>query len=1100
MNQHLRDLLSESQILQISADIAAGIAYMHYLDQPLVHRDLKIENVLISSDGVYKLCDFGSASAVIRPPRNAQEYQILEHDIQNRTTMQYRSPEMVDLKRAFPIDEKSDIWAFGVFVYKLCYYTTPFEKEGDPAILKAKYSFPPAPLFSERLKRLISVCLNEDPRNRPNIYQVLKELYDMRGNKLTLPDIYVSPTSTQRIAQATPALPPSAATPIPSSSGGLLDPTTPASRSAVDVSLVSTQSQSLSSGQQKLNSALAGVQSSSNKDQAYVSASISNSSANLLSDKLSSVSSLTGKSRDENDLELDTTEDAALKFPTIEQITLSLENQGLNQSQPQSSKPVPYSKPARNNINTGGLTHQYQDTKSASASPNDNKYIQPGVSPFKPITSVSKPYYEQPQYRPQMVSHSTMTSPIASRSHTPSSKVDYKTLSGSRSQYPPKISSVDVSVGTDDFSSSSDDEYVEGVTKSFDSSRNNRYIEPKPYNRSSDAGPRDKGDSYTRSIAKQPPTVLNRDSEDGQNSKTVTKFTQNEQFESLIAVDDYKPDDALKKTTSRNNIPLKQPSPQQEVKLIEPLENSEKDHLKDLLSGLDGKSSTVVLGGDDEYINNSVDFLKALNKESTGRSRHSRSPSRSPFTDDPSESYPTTANSNKKPLSHSKKSSLSLKHTVSTKLGEAFKKFENSKPPGFTRQNQRSSYKTDDSSYSPEVHNTYESDPEDFGSHPKLERLHDSNDGLKRYQSTRVASSNSRSVSNVQSRIQAYMNSRNDTPAPKTASGYGKYTDVSPEDNKDSTSDEEVERGLPTHYSSPYSNKAGFNNKPERLSAEFPTNEYNSSGRKSFEAVLRNSEKIKEMASNPVTVSLSGDLGNRDSSSPDSSEPSDFDSVRHKSPKKHSFLGGHKDRKFSENRSPRYKDDPDHETSSDEEVEYPRHISGRFSDNRLESRPLQVPSSPQPASHHDSRAHRRQISTISSTSLADGSSYQHTGTRKPPKPAKPVHLQSPRRKNNPGDTKPAQNGIDKTFSPLSNALLKSPRKYNGNHGKLSNSNSNDNFNDDSRSLKQVDMVPSTGTHNRNSSNLIEISPDQSPKRVSNDDWKEMFNNKYPSVV
>lgn len=49
----------------------------------------------------------------------------------------------------------------------------------------------------------------------------------------------------------------------------------------------------------------------------------------------------------------------------------------------------------------------------------------------------------------------------------------------------------------------------------------------------------------------------------------------------------------------------------------------------------------------------------------------------------------------------------------------------------------------------------------------KIERAHDSNKGLKRYQSTRVAGSNSRSVSNVQSRIQAYMNYRNDTPAPK---------------------------------------------------------------------------------------------------------------------------------------------------------------------------------------------------------------------------------------------------------------------------------------------------------------------------------------------
>lgn len=41
---------------------------MHSLPEPIIHRDLKIENLLISNDGIIKLCDFGSATLqVFRP-------------------------------------------------------------------------------------------------------------------------------------------------------------------------------------------------------------------------------------------------------------------------------------------------------------------------------------------------------------------------------------------------------------------------------------------------------------------------------------------------------------------------------------------------------------------------------------------------------------------------------------------------------------------------------------------------------------------------------------------------------------------------------------------------------------------------------------------------------------------------------------------------------------------------------------------------------------------------------------------------------------------------------------------------------------------------
>jgi AP2-associated kinase len=64
---------------------------------------------------------------------------------------------MVDVYRRLPIDEKSDIWALGVFLYKLCYYTTPFEDKGTLAILNATFTFPAFPSYSTKIKNLIGM-------------------------------------------------------------------------------------------------------------------------------------------------------------------------------------------------------------------------------------------------------------------------------------------------------------------------------------------------------------------------------------------------------------------------------------------------------------------------------------------------------------------------------------------------------------------------------------------------------------------------------------------------------------------------------------------------------------------------------------------------------------------------------------------------------------------------------------------------------------------------------------------------------------------------------------------------------------------------------
>ncbi|KAG5991825.1 hypothetical protein E4U52_003301 [Claviceps spartinae] len=193
MNTRLQHRLTEPEILHIFADVAEGVACMHYLKPPLLHRDLKVENVLIVKHGSskrFKVCDFGSTAPPRPAPTTVVECRLMDEDIQKHTTLQYRAPEMVDVYRKQPLNEKSDIWALGVFLYKLCYYTTPFEDQGQLAIMNASFKYPHHPTFSDRLKKLIGSMLREDMQSRPNIYQVLLEACVMQGREVPIHDIY----------------------------------------------------------------------------------------------------------------------------------------------------------------------------------------------------------------------------------------------------------------------------------------------------------------------------------------------------------------------------------------------------------------------------------------------------------------------------------------------------------------------------------------------------------------------------------------------------------------------------------------------------------------------------------------------------------------------------------------------------------------------------------------------------------------------------------------------------------------------------------------------------------------------------------------------
>ncbi|KAI9720871.1 MAG: hypothetical protein M1812_002710 [Candelaria pacifica] len=237
MNTRLQNRLTEPEILKIFSDVAEGVACMHYLKPPLLHRDLKVENILISSTGSsrrYKLCDFGSSAPPRPAAKTAAEGRLIEDDVQKHTTLQYRSPEMIDVYRKQPIDEKSDIWALGVLLYKLCYYTTPFEERGQMAILNASFKFPNYPAFSDRIKKLIASMLRESPQLRPNIYEVIREVCLMRGTDIPIKDIYAGRSHSQaRRNEQLPSPEPNVAS--PPSVGAFRSPPTQESLAIPDI-------------------------------------------------------------------------------------------------------------------------------------------------------------------------------------------------------------------------------------------------------------------------------------------------------------------------------------------------------------------------------------------------------------------------------------------------------------------------------------------------------------------------------------------------------------------------------------------------------------------------------------------------------------------------------------------------------------------------------------------------------------------------------------------------------------------------------------------------------------------------------------------------
>ncbi|XP_066194882.1 cyclin-G-associated kinase isoform X6 [Sylvia atricapilla] len=177
-----KGLISCDTVLKIFYQTCRAVQHMHKQKPPIIHRDLKVENLLISNQGTIKLCDFGSATTIAYYPDynwSAQKRALVEEEITRNTTPMYRTPEMIDLYSNFPIGEKQDIWALGCILYLLCFRQHPFEDGAKLRIVNGKYVIPQNDTRYSVFHDLIRSTLRVNPEERLSITELVNQLQEI---------------------------------------------------------------------------------------------------------------------------------------------------------------------------------------------------------------------------------------------------------------------------------------------------------------------------------------------------------------------------------------------------------------------------------------------------------------------------------------------------------------------------------------------------------------------------------------------------------------------------------------------------------------------------------------------------------------------------------------------------------------------------------------------------------------------------------------------------------------------------------------------------------------------------------------------------------
>jgi serine/threonine-protein kinase len=175
--------LNYKSALEIAIQVASALDEAHHAG--IVHRDIKPDNVMIRSNGLAKILDFGIAK-LSEPPAVAGGLSLGEEDataIKPQSTSpgmiigtaNYMSPEQAKGKE---VDARTDIFSFGVLLYEMMTGNLPFEGENALEMIGAILHKEAKPLPSEvptEITKIINKCLRKDRDER---YQTIKDVFN----------------------------------------------------------------------------------------------------------------------------------------------------------------------------------------------------------------------------------------------------------------------------------------------------------------------------------------------------------------------------------------------------------------------------------------------------------------------------------------------------------------------------------------------------------------------------------------------------------------------------------------------------------------------------------------------------------------------------------------------------------------------------------------------------------------------------------------------------------------------------------------------------------------------------------------------------------